>query len=167
MKRCLGTAAAVLLLAGCSADATSSKASSSAAGTISGTVHGTKWTSFADAYWIGMPSAGSPKLIVFLFEGPMDCPTITNPNWDKTAIGDKQLLEIGVKQSATGTFVVPMDASVAYLKGAYNPDADEGEVKVDAIHAAKNLVGSFDVSYMGEPLRGTFDAKYCADGVEP
>jgi hypothetical protein len=158
--------AATLAIAGCAGDRSGAPASSSA-GTISGMVQGVEWTSFSDAYWIGMPSAGSPEVIVFLFEGPMDCATLANVNWDKTAIGEQQLLEIGVLKSMTGTFAVPMDASVAYLKGAYNPSADAGKVTLDVIHAGVSLSGSFDVTFMGDPLKGTFDAKRCPDGVEP
>jgi hypothetical protein len=156
-----------LALTGCSGSSTSPASAPSEAGTISGTVSGTSWTSLSNAYWIGMPSAGSPPLIVFLFEGPMDCATLTNVNWDKTAIGDKQLLEIGVMQSKAGTFQIPMDASVAYLKGFFNPSAEVGTVTVGQINATQNVTGSFDVTFAGDALKGSFDAKYCAGGVEP
>ena len=97
----------------------------------------------------------------------MSCETLANPNWDKTAIGDKQLLEIGVMQTKTGTFQVPMDASVAYLKGFFNPSAEAGTVTVGQISPAESITGSFDATFAGDNLKGSFDAKYCATGVEP
>ena len=161
---------ALVAVAGCSSTSSHGAADGSAGaapGTISGTVHGTKWTNLSNAYWIGKTSPGSPKVIVFLFEAPMDCATLKNVNWDKTALGEKQLLEIGVLETMTGSFQIPKDASVAYLRGAYNPDADAGKVTIETIHPSKNLVGGFDVTFMGDALKGSFDAKYCADGVEP
>jgi hypothetical protein len=161
----------VVALAGCSSSgsAPSSGAPSDGGGpgTISGAVTGTSWTTLANAYWIGKPGLGSAPIIVFLFETPVMCSTITNFNWDKTAIGDSQLLEIAVKEVATKTFQIPVEAGVAYLKGFYNPDADMGTVTISQINPMQNIVGSFDAKFMTDSLTGTFDATYCADGVEP
>ena len=60
-----------------------------------------------------------------------------------------------------------MDAAVAYLQGFFNPSADAGTVTIGRINPSENIVGSFDAKFMGDALEGTFDAMYCADGVEP
>jgi hypothetical protein len=168
-RRLVGLSLTVAAIAACNGAASdaSPDAAAGGAGTISGTVNGTKWTHVSSAYWIGKPSKGSAPLIAFLFEAPMDCATLVNPNWDKAAIGDKQLLELDLVKAMAGSFAIPMEADVAYLRGAFNPSADAGDVTIDELNANKNLVGSFDVTFMGDPLKGTFDATYCPNGVEP
>ncbi len=134
--------------------------------TISGSVQGIAWTNFATALWIGKPSAGSPPVIVFVLEAPTPCSAISAFNWDKF-IGDHRVLEIATRETAARAFTVPSEASVAYLRGAYNPDADAGTVTVTALSPAMSMTASFDATFGGDRLAGTFEATYCPDGVEP
>jgi hypothetical protein len=134
--------------------------------TISGSVQGIAWTDFASALWIGKPSAGSPPVIVFVLEAPTPCTAISAFNWDKF-IGDHRVLEIATSETTVRAFHIPSEATVAYLRGAYNPDADAGTVTVTALDPAKRLTGTFDAAFGGDRLAGTFEAAYCPDGVEP
>ena len=135
-------------------------------GTVSGSVAGNSWTHIAAAYWIGKPAAGSPPVILFLLEAPLDCPTISLLNWDKT-IGVSQVLEIGLSEAAARTFHVPGDGVVAYLRDTLNPDADSATITATAINPMRNLTGTFDAMFRTDRLQGTFDAAYCPRGVEP
>jgi hypothetical protein len=137
------------------------------AGTVSGSVKGAAWNHLSTAYWIGKPSTGSPPVILFLFEAPVKCTDIVNPNWDKTATGDRQILELALTDRAVRTYQVMVDATAAYLFMNYNPDAFSGTVTVSAANPGANLSGSFDLDFLGDKLAGTFDAQYCAEGTEP
>jgi hypothetical protein len=142
------------------------------AGTISGTVKMTSWTKVSTAYWIGKNAPGGPAVTIFLFEAPVACADIVNANWDKTATGAHQILELSFTEQAARPFTVMTDVFAAYLLSDYNPDAFAGMVTLSAINATTNITGSFDLTFSlpnapVDRLMGTFDAKYCADGVEP
>ena len=96
------------------------------AGTISGTVNGTGWTTLSNAYWAGKMVAGSPPVVLFLFEAPVRCADIVNLNWDKTATGDHQILELAFTEQAARGFTVMTDVFANYLFNNYNPDAFSG-----------------------------------------
>jgi hypothetical protein len=160
----VGALLAGLLVAACGGGA---RGGDGAAGqTISGTVAGVDWPAFASAFWIGKPSAGSPPTILFLLEAPTPCSALSTFNWDKF-IGNERVLEIAVDAAAPGTFAIPAQASVAYLRGAYNPDADAGTVTISGVTPASALAGSFDAHFAGDRLVGSFRATHCALGVEP
>ena len=94
------------------------------------------------------------------------CADISSFNWDKT-IGTNQVLEISLKEPVLRTFMVKTDAYEAYLRGDFNPEADSGTVTVTQINPAASIKGSFEAHYATDSLKGTFDATYCATGVEP
>jgi hypothetical protein len=160
------TLAAVLALAACGGGAAAPPPDASA-GTISGTVHGTAWSKLSNAYWIGKNAPGGPAATVFLFEAPVACAEIVNLNWDKTATGARQILEIGFLAQEPRTYQIMTDVIAAYLFKDYNPDAFTGTATIDAVNPMVDLTGSFDLGFLPDALRGSFDAKYCADGVEP
>jgi hypothetical protein len=142
------------------------------AGTVSGNVKGTSWTKVSSALWIGKNAPGGPAVTIFVFGAPVACADIVNANWDKTPTGAHQFLELAFTEQATRTFTVMTDVFAAYLLDNYNPDAFAGTVTLSAIAPTTNITGSFDLTFSlpGAPidrLTGTFDAKSCADGVEP
>jgi hypothetical protein len=123
----------------------------------------------AKAYWIGMPSPSSLSTQVYLLSGPLDCSALAVPLWDK-GLGNGALLELGVKSMTPNTYHVGVDADASFLpdvSGVYNPTADGGTVTITAVHTSKNIVGSFEVHFGTDVFTGTFDAVYCAAGVEP
>ncbi len=134
--------------------------------TIAGAVDGPPWSRITSAHWIGMPSPGSPATIVFLLEQRVDCAGVSFVNWDDL-VGESRILEIGLEAEAVRTFSVPAQAYVAYSKGAYNPDADGGNVTVTGIVPSTKITGTFDAKYRTDGLRGAFEATYCPTGVEP
>jgi hypothetical protein len=130
---------------------------------------GSSFGSVANAYWIGMPSQGSLPTQVFLSGAPVACATLSAPLWDK-AIGDKPLLELAVRGTTVNTYSIPTDADANYLpsaSSAFNPTADNGSITISAVNASKDIVGSFELHFGADALMGTFDAAYCATGVEP
>jgi hypothetical protein len=152
-------------LAGCGGGA--SAPPDPTAGTVSGSVHGTTWSKLSNAYWVGKNMPGSAPVTVFLFEASVQCSDIANLNWDKTATGDHQILELAFTEQAARSFTVMTDVFAAYLYKNYNPDAFSGTAAIAAINPGVNLTGSFDFDFLGDKLAGTFDAKFCADGTEP
>jgi hypothetical protein len=163
----LAVAAAALCASPACESGSSSAPRDPTAGTVAGSVNGTSWTTLSSAYWIGKVAPGSPPVIFFLFEAPVACADIVNVNWDKTPTGSRQLLEIALEDTAPRAYQIMTEAFASYLLGAYNPDAYSGTVTVDAVNAGTDLAGGFDLQFLGDSLRGTFDAKYCPDGVEP
>jgi hypothetical protein len=155
----------VLVIAGCGGMSSSSGSPSGPNG-VSGKIMGVGWNHVAAAYWIGMPSAPPPTAFVFLLESPTTCAAISTANWDKI-IGNEQVLEIEIREPALATLQVPAQAAAAYLRGDYNPSAESGTVTVTGIDPGKSMTGSFDARFAGEALAGTFEATYCASGVEP
>jgi len=137
------------------------------AGTIAGTIHGTSFSKLSNAWWAAKMVAGAPPAVIFLFEAPVGCAEIVNLNWDKTATGARQILELDFLDSTARTYQIMTDVSASYLFGAYNPDAYSGTVTITAVNPAQDIVGTFDVGFLPDALTGTFDAKYCADGQEP
>jgi hypothetical protein len=133
---------------------------------VSGTVNGTRWTKASSAYWIGKPSAGSPPAILFMFESAMSCSTLTNFNWDKV-LTTNQFVEIALTEAKPRAFQIHKDASLAYQRGDYNPDAESGMVIISEVTPSKSIAGSFDVKFGSDSLKGTFSAIFCPDGVEP
>jgi hypothetical protein len=161
-------ATTLLVAAGCGGTSAETPGGSVATGkgTVSGMVNGARWTTVASSFWIGKPGAGSPPAILFLFEAPTTCAGISAVNWDKN-IGTAQVLEIGLTEAAPRTFQVHQDLSVAYLRGDFNPDADKGTVTVSKVNPTMSITGAFDISFGADALTGTFEALYCAAGVEP
>jgi hypothetical protein len=133
---------------------------------VTGSVQGRSFASVSTAYWIGNPSAGSLPTQVFLAEATLDCAAISVPLWDKT-FGDQQLLELGVTASDARTYQIGTDAEANYLGGAINPTADSGTVTISSVHPSQSIAGSFVLSFGTDALTGSFDAAYCATGVEP
>ncbi|MBI5532137.1 MAG: hypothetical protein HY898_05460 [Deltaproteobacteria bacterium] len=163
--------AAAVSLAACGSDQGTGTTPGSSDGTISGSVQGAGWTSLQSALWIS--KAGAPTAVVFLFEAKAACADISAPNWDKN-LGASKLLEIQTVDSAPRTYSVSNDpdsgartATVAYLYGNYNPNADSGSVTIESVIPGRSLSGSFDVGFGTDGLKGAFKAAYCAGGVEP
>jgi hypothetical protein len=155
----------LLAVSGCSGGADADQGPS--VGSIGGAVHGSSWSKLSSAYWIGKPSAGSSPVIFFLFESPVDCSALVNPNWDKLGISDHSSLEIDMLDEELRDHSVGDDVDVAYLKGFYNPSADTGTVTLSEVKDAESLQGTFDVSFGADMLHGSFTAQFCAEGVEP
>ena len=100
--------------------------------------------------------------------GAKDCEECTGREpWDKTIAANTQVLEMGVGPAKVSTFHILMDADANYLGGPYNPSADGGTITITAVNPNQNIVGSFDLGFQGTSLKGTFDASWCAAGVEP
>jgi hypothetical protein len=134
---------------------------------VDGSVAGYAFGAVASAYWIGAPTPGSPPVIAFVLEQDLGCDGISAPNWDKT-IGLAQVIEVSVPRVATGTYAIGSEATVAYLRGDYNPDATSGEVALSDLEPQTRLAGTFHAGFgASDMLDGRFTAVYCPTGVEP
>jgi hypothetical protein len=77
------------------------------------------------------------------------------------------------------TFTVSMNPTIATALAAYtfgnlNPGANDGTVTVNQLNPKQNIVGAFDLTFdnpnggpNGDTFKRTFDAKWCAGGVQP
>jgi hypothetical protein len=141
-------------------------ADGSAPGTIKGTVQGYAFSTVGSAWWIVMPGAGSPPVMVFVSDAVLTCAELSNPGWDKV-IGDHQLLEMAAPSTAPAAYRIGTEADANYVRGAYNPTADGVTVTIESAKPAESVTGSFDLTFAGESLRGSFIARWCAAGMEP
>jgi hypothetical protein len=176
----------------------SSKAADpSGSGTITGAGSLASWAKVAASHWIAKPAVGSPPVIAYLFESPVDCSAMTTVGWDlalKGAILELDLWELGPTGpvltgsgarpllgespiSAPRTFTIATaggTATASYLFGQANPDATGGTVTVDALNPSRNVMGSLDVTFPASggatgpaSAKGSFDATWCGAGIEP
>jgi hypothetical protein len=134
---------------------------------INGSVMGMNFVAAATSYWIGHPSAGGAQTQIYLADERLPCQAISAPGWDKTIGASSQVLEMGLAAATVSTFTIRTDADANYLGGPYNPSADAGTVTVAVVHPSQNIAGSFDLHFGADTLSGTFDASFCATGVEP
>jgi hypothetical protein len=139
---------------------------SGAHGSITGHVQGTAFSEVQSAFWIGKPAQGSLPMMLFLSDVALGCDTLSAEGWDK-ALGDGQLLEMAVAASTPGTYRIGVDADANYVRGAYNPTADGVTITIGMVDPMRSAIGSFELSFGSDALKGTFDAAWCADGVEP
>ena len=133
-------------------------------GSVSGTIGANAWPSVMSALWIGNPQSNPTE--IFLFDAPVACASITSPNWDKP-LGNTQILELGVNGTTARTYAVPAEADVNYLRAQANPTADSGSVTIASITPTTKIVGTFTAKFGADTLTGSFEAIYCAAGVEP
>jgi hypothetical protein len=134
---------------------------------LNGTLMGMSFTVAATSYWIGMPGGGSAPTQIYLVDEKLSCQAISAPGWDKTIATSTQVLEMGVFGSMPGTYHINTDADANYLGGNYNPSADGGTITITTVNPGQNIVGSFDLTFVADTLKGMFDASWCASGVEP
>jgi hypothetical protein len=161
----------------------------SAAGgnTISGTVHGKPFTKIGAAYMIGMPDKdpnGLTVTVIYLFESAFPCSKFSKVGWDVPGnLGNIQVVEMRALGPTPGTFKVvgpPPPTAMATASGevavnqvdntrAAAPEQifNGGTVTIDKVTPKMSASGSFDIKFSMGSLKGTFDAGYCATGVEP
>jgi hypothetical protein len=108
----------------------------------------------AKAYWIGVPDPELPPVNFFLLEPAFICAEISTVNWDKTA-GTRKVLEVSLPDTARAPHRIGGGAVANYLAGAYNPEATSGTVTITAANPARNLTGSFELTFGAETIKGT------------
>lgn len=188
---------AVLFASVAACSSSSSGGGAAGGNTVSGTGPLAGWTKFAASHWIANPDPVSTPVILFLFESPIECSAISALGWDSsvtTRVLEINLWEVtdggpiltGGSGPLLGSSLIAsprtftIDAAaigtayVAYLSGAIDAEASEGTVTIDRLTPAQNIVGSLDVKFPAAgasagpaSATGSFDAKWCATGVEP
>jgi hypothetical protein len=139
---------------------------------------GMPFTTAPTSLWLGKPDSASTE-VIYVFSKPVDCATLGAPGWDTKIPMDTQVLEMKVFGTAPATFTVVKSANPATGQASVNYTLSKmvgtpaetaitgGTVTVTSINATKDVVGSFALTLAADSLNGSFDAVYCAGGVEP
>jgi hypothetical protein len=147
-------------------------------GTISGTVSGHSYGTVSSAWWIGVPDAAG-STVVYLFDKNVACSDLQAAGWDTRITNQTQVLELKIMSASPGTYslsaVVPPPAGMSgsyYTLSATTGTPTEtslstGTVTLTTRQPTTSATGSFQASATAGSLNGTFNASYCAGGVEP
>jgi hypothetical protein len=141
-------------------------------------VNGKKFTSVATALYAGKPDDAA-SVVIFLFESPVQCAQVSSPGWDSRIQNGSQVLELKllgqtpmVYHVTTSATPAPGEASVNHsiaTVGGTPPETagSSGTVTLSTLMPMLTATGSYDLTYANGSLKGSFDATYCAAGVEP
>lgn len=147
-------------------------------GTIAGTANGTPFNTVATALWYGKPDSAATT-VIYLFSKHVDCSQVTAPAWDTRITNGTLFVEMKEFGLTAKTYTVttsmtpaPGEASVNHTVSSTMATpveiaASSGTVTLAAVNANTNVTGSFALVFGTNHLDGTFDAAYCANGVEP
>ena len=140
---------------------------------------GTDPAQFASAtqLWIGMPD-DKATIVVYVLSKPTSCSLLSAPGWDAKLAPGTQHLEMKEFGSAPGSYAVvttktpaPGEAAVNYTINdggtAVETSGSGGVVTIATLNASKDITGRYDLTFGTTSISGTFDATYCAGGVEP
>jgi hypothetical protein len=136
-----------------------------APGEVTGTIRG-KAFPVAHAFWIGLPKDASSTAVILVDTTTINCATLAASGWDSQQ-GDAQVMEMSIKGTAARVYRVGKDASVTYQRASTRPDANSGTITVLAITAGQSLKASFQLGFGADSVAGSFEAAYCANGVQP
>jgi hypothetical protein len=151
--------------------------STSPGNSITGSVNGKPFNTVSNALYAGKPDDPA-STVVFMFEAPVQCSEIGAVGWDTRVMNGSQVLELKLMGTApmvytvtTSTTPAPGEASVnhAIAMPGTPPETSSngGTVTLAALNVMTSAIGSFDLTYPNGSLQGTFNATYCAGGVEP
>jgi hypothetical protein len=176
-----------LLACGCgnSSDNTGPSAGSSGSGpggtsgnSISGSVNGKGFTNVMTALYAGKPDDPA-STVVFLFDAPVGCAVVSATGWDKRVMSGSNVLELKMMGTTPQVYTVTTSATPAPGEASVNhtvamavgtppeTSSNGGTVTLAAINPKVSVRGAFTLTYANGSLNGTFDATYCAGGVEP
>jgi hypothetical protein len=167
-------------LASCSSKAATAPAdNSTGSGTAAGTISGHSYDSVGDSRWVGAPDDAAHTRVIYVFDKPVSCDTISAAGWDQAVTDGTQSLEMKLLGTTAAAYPIPAsghpatgEATVNYTitstKGTPTElAATAGTVTVDELVNGKWANGSFDLTIPGGAVSGTFHATYCATGREP
>jgi hypothetical protein len=152
--------------------------SGNGSGTVSGSGNGTPFPTVASALWFGKPDSAATT-VVYVFSKHVDCSQLTAPAWDSRITNGTlfiEMKEFGLTPkvyTVTGSATpAPGEASVNHTVSSTSGTPVEGAatggtVTLTALNAGTNTTGSFALQFGANNLTGTFDAAWCANGVEP
>jgi hypothetical protein len=140
--------------------------------TITGAVGGRTFTSAVTVMRSGKPDDPSNTLVYVLDEA-ITCAEVSSPGWDTRISDGTQVLEIKMLGKSAASYAVPTKAEISYTLSSQTSTPPEqsatgGSASLDvAVTGTSGAQGSFDITFAHGHLSGTFDAPFCADGVEP
>jgi hypothetical protein len=148
--------------------------------TISGSVDGTTpWNRVASTFWIGKPDNPSTT-VVYLFSKPVVCSDLVALGWDTRIPNDTQVLQLKMIGTGPATYRVttsptpaPGDAVAIHMfsrqsSASIAQSASGGTATLSAVASGTKVTGSFAVNFgPSNSLNGTYDAAFCAGGMEP
>ena len=152
---------------------------SSGPGAVTGSVNGaTPFGAVSNAYWIGAPDSAA-STVVYLFNKNVACADIQALGWDTRIPNDTQILEMVMYGTAPATFTVTSSLTPAPGEARVNHTfsrtvgtpieqfASGGTVTLAQRIAVTKATGTFSLLFGANSMTGSFDAGYCAGGVEP
>ncbi len=147
---------------------------------LTGSADGTPFTSVGSVLWAGMPDVAA-STVIYVFSNPIQCADITQAGWDTTITNKTQILEVKAMGTTPGVYQpiikaprLPAagEAQVNYTLSLTSGTPTEsfstsGSVTLTKLTATTSVIGSFDLMFGANALKGTFQASYCAAGREP
>ena len=127
--------------------------------------------------WIGAPDDAATT-VVYVFSKPTACSLISAHGWDAKLSPGTQQLELKEFGNGPATYTVvttktpaPGEAAVNYNSNASGAAVETsitgGTVTLTGLKAKTSAAGSYALTFGTTHINGTFDATYCAGGVEP
>jgi hypothetical protein len=141
-----------------------------------GSVGGTTFATPVSALWI---DSGMNTRTIFLFSRTMPCSSIQTPGWDADGRlpAGAQAVEMKIWGTTPATFRVVTtltpaagEAACSFtvaMPGATDTISNGGTVTLCSITANANASGLFALTFTGGLATGTFNAMFCAGGMEP
>ena len=152
---------------------TPAPASPTGTGMVEGVVDGVPaFGSVKNALWIGDANL-SITTVLYIFSKPVNCDEIAEAGWDTRIPAGSQVLNVHILGTSEGAYELSGNIAprgkLAYrvVEKTLTKQATSGFIHLTAINNGKDVTGDFDAMFDSSPMRGTFDAAYCADGVEP
>ena len=127
--------------------------------------------------WIGAPD-DLATTVVYVFSKPTACSVLSSHGWDAQLAPGTQHLEMKEFGNGSGTYTVvttktpaPGEAAVNFSSNASGTPVETsgsgGTVTLTAVNGNKSTAGRYSLTFGTTQIDGTFDANYCAAGVEP
>jgi hypothetical protein len=147
-------------------------------GTASGDVDGRSFDVVASAWLAGQPD-DPHTTVVYVFDAPVICDDLATPGWHTRIADGTQALELKLIGLEPGDYPVPAsgrpsagesDDNLTVTSTTATPNevsATAGSVTLDAIRPSRSATGSFDLTFPGGHLSGTFSTGFCASAHEP
>jgi hypothetical protein len=147
-------------------------------GSISGAVNGKNFASVVTALYAGKPDDPA-STVVFVFDTAVQCGQVSAVGWDQRIQNGAQVLEMKMLGTTPMVYKVTTSATPAAGEASVNhaiatvggtppeTSGSSGTVTLSVLTPMMRASGSYALMFPNGSLEGSFDATYCAGGVEP
>lgn len=146
-------------------------------GSVSGSVDARPYYTVGSAYVIGKPDDPANTVVIYVFDNAIACGDISSPGWDQRITDQTQSLELKLIGKSPGIYPVAARPSTGQSTDNYTltstsgtpseMGASSGTVSLGSLVDGAGANGTFDLTFPGGSLSGSFDAIWCAAGSEP